>query len=237
MKSSEDKKRVFSGIQPSGKLHIGNYVGALSLWGELQDTYENIFCIVDLHALTIPEHANPARLPAQSREVAALYLACGIDPIKNVIFIQSHIPEHTELAWVLNCITPVWDFPHVPCHGHVSSSPRQQVSATMTAPVPLYITSQKPKLLMQKVKPSDARSQPSTAQTDPGLIHVHSCALSGRSGTGRRGTSCAWRAGPPRAATPHKDRCSKGGWAPRRHAGQFPFPDNRWPEGRAAYPA
>ena len=131
----------------------------------------------------------------------------------------------------------LWDFPHVPCHGHVSSSPRQQVSATMTAPVPLYITSQKPKLLMQKVKPSDARSQPSTAQTDPGLIHVHSCALSGRSGTGRRGTSCAWRAGPPRAATPHKDRCSKGGWAPRRHAGQFPLPDNRWPEGRAAYPA
>ena len=101
MESSEAKKRVFSGIQPSGKLHIGNYVGALSLWGELQDTYENIFCIIDLHALTIPEHANPARLPAQSREVAALYLACGIDPIKNVVFIQSHIPEHTELAWVL----------------------------------------------------------------------------------------------------------------------------------------
>jgi tryptophanyl-tRNA synthetase len=107
MKSGKAKKRVFSGIQPSGKLHIGNYVGALSLWGELQDTYENIFCVVDLHALTIPEYANPDRLPVKSREVAALYLACGIDPIKNVVFIQSHIHAHTELAWVLNCITPV----------------------------------------------------------------------------------------------------------------------------------
>jgi tryptophanyl-tRNA synthetase len=101
------KKRVFSGVQPSGKLHIGNYVGALSLWVELQDLYENIFCVVDLHALTTPETIHPARLHAKSREVAALYLACGVDPTRNVIFIQSHIHEHAELAWVLNCVTPV----------------------------------------------------------------------------------------------------------------------------------
>jgi tryptophanyl-tRNA synthetase len=107
MKSSQAKKRVFSGIQPSGKLHIGNYVGALSLWGELQDVYESIFCVVDLHALTMPESTNPTKLHDQSRELAALYLACGIDPSKNAVFIQSHIHAHTELAWVLNCMTPV----------------------------------------------------------------------------------------------------------------------------------
>ena len=107
MEHRKGKKRVFSGVQPSGKLHIGNYVGALSLWVELQDLYENIFCVVDLHALTIPETVNPAKLHAKSREVAALYLACGIDSTRNVIFIQSHIHEHTELAWVLNCVTPV----------------------------------------------------------------------------------------------------------------------------------
>jgi tryptophanyl-tRNA synthetase len=107
MRHRNGKKRVFSGIQPSGKLHIGNYVGALSLWVELQDLYENIFCVVDLHALTMPETIHPTRLHAKSREVAALYVACGIDPIWNAIFIQSHVHEHAELAWILNCVTPV----------------------------------------------------------------------------------------------------------------------------------
>jgi tryptophanyl-tRNA synthetase len=105
MRNRNGKKRVFSGIQPSGKLHIGNYVGALSLWVELQDLYENIFCVVDLHALTMPETIHPTRLHAKSREVAALYVACGIDPIWNAIFIQSHVHEHAELAWILNCVT------------------------------------------------------------------------------------------------------------------------------------
>jgi tryptophanyl-tRNA synthetase len=107
MQHNHDNKRVFSGVQPSGKLHIGNYVGALSLWAELQESYETIFCIVDLHALTIPERIHPASLHAKSREIAALYVACGIAPEKNVMFIQSHIHEHAELAWILNCITPV----------------------------------------------------------------------------------------------------------------------------------
>jgi tryptophanyl-tRNA synthetase len=107
MQHNHDNKRVFSGVQPSGKLHIGNYVGALSLWAELQEFYETIFCIVDLHALTIPERIHPPSLHAKTREIAALYVACGIAPEKNVMFIQSHIHEHAELAWILNCITPV----------------------------------------------------------------------------------------------------------------------------------
>jgi tryptophanyl-tRNA synthetase len=107
MGHTHGKKHAFSGVQPSGKLHIGNYVGALSLWVELQELYDPIFCIVDLHALTIPERIHPASLHAKSREVGALYLACGIDPEKSVIFIQSHIHEHAELAWILNCVTPV----------------------------------------------------------------------------------------------------------------------------------
>jgi tryptophanyl-tRNA synthetase len=101
------KKRVFSGVQPSGKLHIGNYLGALLQWVKLQDEYECVFCVVDLHALTIPEAVDPKALREKSREVAALYVASGIDPEKSSIFIQSHVREHSELTWVLNCTTPL----------------------------------------------------------------------------------------------------------------------------------
>lgn len=100
-------KRVLSGIQPSGHLHIGNYIGALSVWVKNQSEYENYFCIADLHALTVPERVTPDRLRSQSREVAALYLACGIDPQKSVIFLQSAVPAHAYLAWILTCCTPL----------------------------------------------------------------------------------------------------------------------------------
>ncbi|RAK10253.1 tryptophanyl-tRNA synthetase [Halanaerobium saccharolyticum] len=103
----ENKKRVFSGVQPTGQMHIGNYVGALSLWVENQKKYDNIFCIVDLHALTIPESIKPEYLRKKVKEVAALYLACGIDPEESTIFVQSDVPEHSELTWLLNCVTPV----------------------------------------------------------------------------------------------------------------------------------
>jgi len=103
----KNKKRVFSGVQPTGELHIGNYVGALSLWVENQSKYDNIFCIVDLHALTIPESVEPAYLRKKVREVAALYLACGIDPDESTIFVQSEVPQHSELTWLLNCVTPI----------------------------------------------------------------------------------------------------------------------------------
>ncbi|WP_322755650.1 MULTISPECIES: tryptophan--tRNA ligase [unclassified Frankia] len=101
------RERAFSGIQPTGKIHIGNYVGALSLWVENQDLYDNIFCIVDLHSITIPEAIDPAVLRAQTRETAALYVAAGINPEKSVIFVQSAVSAHAELAWILNCVTPL----------------------------------------------------------------------------------------------------------------------------------
>jgi tryptophanyl-tRNA synthetase len=101
------KKRIFSGMQPTGKLHIGNYLGAISVWAELQDMLDSLFCIVDMHAITLPEAVNPAELRKKTLEVAALYIACGIDPEKSTIFIQSHVPEHAELAWILTCVTPV----------------------------------------------------------------------------------------------------------------------------------
>lgn len=97
------KERIFSGIQPSGDLHIGNYLGAIKNWVALQDTHENIFCIVDLHAITVPQ--DPKILKKKIREIANIYLAAGIDPKKSTIFIQSDRPEHSELAWILNTIT------------------------------------------------------------------------------------------------------------------------------------
>ncbi len=101
------RKRLFSGVQPTGRLHIGNYVGALSQWVELQAAYESFFSVVDLHALTLPENAERSRLRRKTREVAALLLACGIDPKRSTVFVQSHVPEVTELTWVLTCVTPV----------------------------------------------------------------------------------------------------------------------------------
>jgi len=97
-------KTVFSGIQPSGNLHIGNYIGALSQWVKTQDEKEAIFCVVDLHAITVPQ--DPAQLKEKVLEIAALYLACGIDPKKAHIFVQSENPDHTTLAWILNTIAP-----------------------------------------------------------------------------------------------------------------------------------
>jgi tryptophanyl-tRNA synthetase len=99
------KKRTFSGIQPSGNLTVGNYLGAIKNWVEMQDQFDNIFCIVDLHAITMPQ--DPAILRAKTREVALLYLASGIDLEHCTVFVQSHITAHSELAWLLNCITPM----------------------------------------------------------------------------------------------------------------------------------
>jgi tryptophanyl-tRNA synthetase len=98
----QSKKRVFSGIQPSGNLHLGNYVGALKHWVAMQDDYENYFCIVDLHAITVPQ--DPKVLRQKIREVAAIYLASGLDPEKCVIFRQSKVSGHAELCWLLNCV-------------------------------------------------------------------------------------------------------------------------------------
>lgn len=107
MEGNSQKKRVFSGVQPTGKLHLGNYIGALSQWVENQAEYDNIFCIVDLHALTIPEAIKPETFREKIREVAAMYLACGVDAEKSIVFVQSQVPAHAELTWILNCVTPV----------------------------------------------------------------------------------------------------------------------------------
>jgi len=93
--------RAFSGIKPSGDLHLGNYFGAIKQWIELQKQYESMFCIVDLHAITVPQE--PEELRARTHFIAATYLAAGLDPKKNIIFVQSHVPAHAELAWLLNC--------------------------------------------------------------------------------------------------------------------------------------
>jgi tryptophanyl-tRNA synthetase len=99
------KTRVFSGMQPTGNLHIGNYLGALKNWVRIQNDYECIFCIVDLHAVTV--YQEPAELRAKILEIAALYLAAGIDPKTCSIMVQSAVPAHAELAWMLTCCTPV----------------------------------------------------------------------------------------------------------------------------------
>ena len=104
-RSTARRQRVFSGIQPSGNLHLGNYLGALKNWVALQERYENYFCIVDLHALTVPQ--DPEELRQKTREVAAIYLASGLDPERCVIFRQSHVSGHAELSWLLNCVAKV----------------------------------------------------------------------------------------------------------------------------------
>ncbi|GAA9577188.1 tryptophan--tRNA ligase [Helicobacter pylori] len=95
------KKRVFSGIQPTGQIHLGNYLGAIKHWVEAQDEYENLFCVVNSHAITLP--IDPTFLKSQSYELVKLLLACGISPKQSGLFIQSEIDEHPALAWLLNC--------------------------------------------------------------------------------------------------------------------------------------
>lgn len=95
------KKRIFSGAQPTGQLHIGNYLGALKNWVALQDEYEAFYCIVNLHAITLPQ--DPATLRQATLDLARIYLAAGVDPAKSTIFIQSDVPEHAELTWILSC--------------------------------------------------------------------------------------------------------------------------------------
>ena len=96
------KGRIFSGVQPTGNLHLGNYLGAIKNWIALQDDFECIYCVVDLHAITVPQE--PAVLWQAIREVAACLIACGINPEKSILFNQSRVPQHAELAWIFNCV-------------------------------------------------------------------------------------------------------------------------------------
>src|SRR5260370_40313658 len=103
--SPQVKKRVFSGVQPTGNIHIGNYLGAIRNWAADQAEHDNIFCIVDLHAITLPTASK--ELHTSTRRLAALYLACGLDTRYWKLFVQSHVRQHAEMSWILNCFTPM----------------------------------------------------------------------------------------------------------------------------------
>jgi tryptophanyl-tRNA synthetase len=139
------KKRVFSGIQPTGNIHIGNYLGAIKHWVASQADLDNIFCIVDLHAITVPQ--DPEMLKTKTRELAGLLLAAGIDPEMSVLFVQSHISAHAELAWILNCFTPMGWMQRMTQFKEKSGKQKEQVSvglfdypALMAADILLYHT-------------------------------------------------------------------------------------------------
>ena len=103
--TAASRPRVLSGIQPDFGLHLGNYLGALRNWARDQDRFENYFCIVDLHALT--QHPDPERLRSLTLELAAMYIACGLDPARCEIFVQSHVPAHSQMCWILETLTPM----------------------------------------------------------------------------------------------------------------------------------
>jgi len=143
------KKRVFSGIQPTGNIHIGNYLAAIKNWVASQPEYDNIFCIVDLHAITVPQ--DPKVLKAKSLELAALLFAAGIDPKQSVLFVQSHISAHSELAWILNCFIPMGWMQRMTQFKEKAGKQREQVSvglfdypALMAADILLYNTDEVP---------------------------------------------------------------------------------------------
>jgi tryptophanyl-tRNA synthetase len=139
------RKRILSGAQPTGNLHIGNYLGALRNWVELQHYYESLFCVVDLHAITVPQ--DPAQLAAKTKEVARIYLASGVDPNVSTIFIQSDVKEHTELAWILNCVVRISELERMTQFKDKSKKQRENVlvglltyPALMAADILLYQT-------------------------------------------------------------------------------------------------
>jgi tryptophanyl-tRNA synthetase len=102
---TQQQPRVLSGVQPTGALHLGNWLGAIRNWVDLQDSHDTFFCVVDLHAITVPH--DPDRLAEDTLSTAALYMACGIDPARSTVFVQSQVPAHSELCWLLNCVTPL----------------------------------------------------------------------------------------------------------------------------------
>ena len=143
------KKRVFSGIKPSGSPQLGNYLGAIRRWAAEQDKYDNIFCIVDLHAIT--EYVEPAELKQYIREQTGMLIASGIDPDKSILFQQSHVHEHSELAWILNCYIPMGWMQRMTQYKEKVEEQKEQVSvgvfdypSLMAADILLYDTDEVP---------------------------------------------------------------------------------------------
>lgn len=142
----DNKKIIFSGTQPSGKITLGNYLGALRNWVALQDDYDAIYCVVDEHAITVRQ--NPADLRRQTLELFAQFIACGLDPNKSTVFIQSHVPQHAELAWVLSCYTMFGELSRMTQFKDKSASHADNINAglftypsLMAADILLYQTS------------------------------------------------------------------------------------------------
>jgi tryptophanyl-tRNA synthetase len=128
------KKRIFSGAQPTGNLHIGNYLGALKNWVNLQNEYKSFFCIVNLHAITLPQ--DPQTLRQKTLDLARIYLASGIDPKVSTVYLQSDVSEHTELAWVLNCIARMGELERMTQFKDKSKGKSEKVGAgLLTYPV------------------------------------------------------------------------------------------------------
>ena len=143
------KPIVFSGAQPSGELTIGNYMGALRQWVQMQDDFHCIYCIVDLHAITVRQ--DPTALRKATLDTLALYPACGIDPKKSTVFVQSHVPEHTQLSWILNCYTYFGELNRMTQFKDKSSRYEENINAglfsypvLMAADILLYQTTQVP---------------------------------------------------------------------------------------------
>ncbi len=150
-----DRKTVFSAVQPSGNLTIGNYLGAIKNFSRFGEEYKTFFCVADLHAITVRQV--PAELRRRTYETLALYIACGLDPEKNTIFVQSHVPEHTELAWMLNCYTMFGELSRMTQFKDKSAKHAQNINAglftypaLMAADILLYGTDIVPVGLDQK---------------------------------------------------------------------------------------
>lgn len=149
------KPIVFSGAQPSGELTIGNYMGALRQWVQMQDDYDCIYCIVDQHAITVRQ--DPDELRKRTLDTLALYLACGIDPNKSTIFVQSHVPQHAQLSWALNCYTYFGELSRMTQFKDKSARHAENINAglfdypvLMAADILLYQTNQVPVGIDQK---------------------------------------------------------------------------------------
>ncbi|NHB90000.1 tryptophan--tRNA ligase [Photorhabdus tasmaniensis] len=154
-KPNSQKPIVFSGAQPSGELTIGNYMGALRQWVKMQDDYDCIYCIVDQHAITVRQ--DPKELRKRTLDTLALYLACGIDPEKSTIFVQSHIPQHAQLSWILNCYTYFGELSRMTQFKDKSSRHSENINAglfdypvLMAADILVYQTNQVPVGIDQK---------------------------------------------------------------------------------------
>ena len=151
----KDKKVVFSGVQPSGNLTIGNYLGAIKNFSRFSEEYKTFYCVVDLHAITVRQ--NPAELRKRTYETLALYMACGLDPAKNTLFVQSHVPEHAELGWILNCYTMFGELSRMTQFKDKSAKHAQNINAglftyptLMAADILLYQTDLVPVGIDQK---------------------------------------------------------------------------------------